>query len=390
MKKNISGRAAVLCGHAIISAALIFTLTGCAEYGAEKGSAAESSEQSDSCDEQSEFTPLNYENQKAIWLPYLDFNEYMYGKTADEYKSEVEKILSEASAQGINTVYFHVHPEGDAYYKSEIYPRGRFLDGDYDPLRIFLDAAHSMNISVHGWLNPYRMQTAEQMEQLPNSFIVKQWISNGSPMVRLVGERWYLNPAYSAVNDLICNSALEIIENYPVDGIHIDDYFYPDTSPEFDTEAFEASGAASLDDWRREKVTSMVKALYDTVKGYGSQLKFGVSPQGNISADYNTQYADVELWTQNKGYADYIVPQIYYGFENEVCPFEETLRRWEKLAENENVELVIGLAQYKEGKYDKWAGIAGENEWIENDDIIARQKSLVEASTIADGYALYR
>ncbi len=334
--------------------------------------------------------PLNYEYQKATWLPYLEFTEYMQGKSEAEFKSLVKSIIKNFSEQGINTIYFHVHPEGDAYYKSQIYPKGTYLDGDYDPLQILIDTAHSMDISVHGWINPYRVQTADQMAVLPDSYIVKKWVNSKSPMVRLVGNRWYLNPAYAPVTELICDTVQEIVENYCVDGIHIDDYFYPDSAPEIDIEAFEASGSTDLGDWRRKNISEMVQAVYNTVKNHDSRLKFGISPQGNIDSDYNTQYADVELWTTTEGYADYIVPQIYYGFENEICPFEATLKQWENLSETGNIPIVIGLAQYKQGKYDKWAGALGENEWIDNPDVIQQQLDVVEASPIAKGYALYR
>lgn len=333
--------------------------------------------------------PINYTNQIGLWLPYMDFENYMYGKNEEEFKENVRKILENALNRGVNTVYFHVHPNGDAYYNSEIFPKGIYLDGDYDPLQIMLDIAHSMGISVHAWLNPYRLQTAEQMETLPNDFIIKEWINEKKPMVKIVNSRWYLNPAYNEVTELVSRTADEILNNYCVDGIHIDDYFYPTNEPEFDIEAFELSGRTDLDDWRRENITNMVKSLYDTVKNHGENLKFGISPQGNIETDFNTQYADVELWAGTPGYADYIVPQIYYGFKNETCPFEKTLRRWEKLAENSGVSLIIGLAEYKLGKYDQWAGVLGENEWIDTPDIIERQIELVKSSDVADGYALY-
>ncbi len=333
--------------------------------------------------------PINYTSQTGIWLPYMDFESYMYGKSEEEFTANVRNILENALNKGVNTVYFHVHPNGDAYYSSDIFPKGTFLDGSYDPLKIMLDTAHSMGISVHAWLNPYRLQTVEQMETLPDDFIIKQWINDNSPMVKIVNGRWYLNPAYKEVTELVSKTADEILNNYCVDGIHIDDYFYPATDPEFDIEAFDLSGRTDLDNWRRENITDMVKSLYDTVKSHGEGFKFGISPQGNIETDYNTQYADVELWTGTPGYADYIVPQIYYGFENETCPFETTLRRWEKLAENSGVSLIIGLAEYKLGKYDQWAGVLGENEWIDNPDIIDRQIELVKASSVADGYALY-
>lgn len=335
------------------------------------------------------YIPLNFTNQTGLWLPYMDFENYIYNKSEEEYRQEVKKIISSAKADGINTLYFHVHPNGDAYYKSEIFPKGIYFTGDYDPLQIMLDEAHGEGISVHAWLNPLRFQTIEQMESLPDDFIVKQWVNNGSPMVKTVNGRYYLNPAYEEVRELVSACAEEILENYSVDGIHIDDYFYPTTDTEFDAEAFESSGSSDLAQWRTENITKMVKSLYDTVKSSNKRVKFGISPQGNINANYNSQYADVKLWAGSQGYADYIIPQIYFGFKNETCPFETTLHEWEKLTDGSGVSLVIGLAEYKTGEEDKWAGEAGENEWIENPDIISQQIELVKSSS-ADGYALYR
>lgn len=339
-------------------------------------------------DKQNGYTPLNFTNQIGLWLPYMDFENYMYNQSESEYRENIKKILADAKAEDINTIYFHVHPNGDSYYKSEIFPKGTYYTGDYDPLQIMLDEAHNMGISVHAWINPLRLQTVEQMQNLPDDFIVKQWINESSPKVKIVNNRWYLNPAYDDVIQLVSESAREIINNYDVDGVQIDDYFYPTTDTDFDIEAFESSNSTDLSQWRQDNITKMVKSLHDTVKNSDRHLKFGVSPQGNINANYNTQYADVKLWAGTEGYADYIIPQIYYGFENETCPFEPTLREWENLT-NDNISLIIGLAEYKTGEEDKWAGEAGKNEWIDNPDIIQQQIELVKSST-ADGYALYR
>ena len=137
-----------------------------------------------------------------------------------------------------------------------------------------------------------------------------------------------------------------------------------------------------------ENCTRFVKAIYDAVKSHDKRILFGISPQGNINANYTSQYADVKLWGGNKGYCDYIVPQIYFGFENSACPFDKTLEEWEILRGDSGVELIIGLAPYKLGKEDKWAGEFGEQEWIDTPDIISRQIELVNNSS-ADGYALY-
>lgn len=340
-------------------------------------------------DSDKEYTPLNYINQVGMWFPYMHFEEYMYGKTEDEFRTAVREKFAEAQKESVNTVYLHIHPCGDAYYRSEIFPSGTYLDGDYDPLEIMTEEAHALGLSVHAWLNPLRCQTVEQMQNMPESFIVRQWAENPEcHFVETVNDRWYLNPAYDETVQLICDAVEEITDNYNIDGIHIDDYFYPTTDPEFDLTAFENSGSDSLEQWRTENCTRFVKAIYDTVKKHDENILFGISPQGNIDADYNTQYADVRLWGSESGYCDYIVPQIYFGFQNETCPFAPVLAEWEALVSDENVMLIIGLGAYKLGQEDKWAGVAGEQEWIENPDIIKQQIELVNSSS-AVGYALY-
>ncbi len=335
------------------------------------------------------YSPLNYQSQIGQWFPYMYYSDYMYGKSADEFRNSVREMFSEAKSNGVNTVYLHAHPNGDAYYKSEIFPRGISLDGDYDPLEIMIEEAHALELSAHAWLNPLRLQTVEQMENVPDNFITKQWTKEPEKnLVKEVNGRWYLNPAYDEISELLSRCVQELLENYDLDGIHIDDYFYPTTDPEFDKEAFVASGSSDLAEWRMENCTRFVKAIYDSVKTYDKRILFGISPQGNINGNYNSQYADVRLWGGNPGYCDYIVPQIYFGFENSACPFDKALADWELLRGDSGVQLIIGLAAYKLGKEDRWAGEAGEQEWIENPDIIERQIDLVNDSS-ANGYALY-
>ena len=242
-------------------------------------------------------------------------------------------------------------------------------------------------LSVHAWINPLRCQTEEEMKKLPNDYIVKQWSESEKYAVNVNG-RYYLNPAYDEVIQLICNDVDEIVRNYDVDGVHIDDYFYPTTDETFDKAAFEASGHRDLSQWRLANCNKLVHSIYESIKRIDSKVLFGISPQGNVNANYNTQYADVKEWGGAVGYCDYIVPQIYFGFENVTCPFAETLTEWERLVTADSVSLVIGLAAYKQGTEDKWAGAAGEREWIENPDVIQRQIELVNESS-AVGYALY-
>ena len=332
---------------------------------------------------------LNYHHTVGEWFPYMQYEEDMYGKTAEEFRLAVRRRYTAAKADGVNTVYLHVHPCGDAYYKSDIFPKGVCLDGDYDPFEIMLEEAHSLEMSVHAWINPLRCQTAAQMENLPEDFIVKKWADDPDCNIAVeINGRWYLNPAYKEVDELLADCIGELAGSYDIDGVHIDDYFYPTTDPDFDQKEFSASNDTELAEWRMSNCNRMVRSMYNAVKAADPELEFGISPQGSINGNYNTQYADVRLWCSNEGYCDYIVPQIYFGFENEACPFAETLALWESMR-SAKVRLIIGLGAYKVGKADKWAGAGGENEWIDSPDIIQRQIDLVENSS-ADGYALYK
>ena len=256
------------------------------------------------------YTPINYKEQVGMWLPYVRFPEIMQGKSEEQFRKAIRELLQDAAAENVNTLYFHAHPMGDAYYRSEIFPHGTFLDGDYDPMQIVIDEAHKLGISVHGWINPLRLQTDDEMKMLPDDYIVRKWIDNGEPFVRNVNGRWFLSPSYPETVELIEAAVGELLENYNIDGVHIDDYFYPSTDEEFDRDAFEKSGSTDLVQWRTENVSRYVKAIYDKVKSFDKRLLFGISPQGNIDSDYTSQYADVRRWSSEEGFCDYIVPQL--------------------------------------------------------------------------------
>ena len=173
---------------------------------------------------------------------------------------------------------------------------------------------------------------------------------------------------------MIVNGVKELVQNYDIDAIHFDDYFYPTTDVVFDSKAYEKSGKElSLDDWRRNNVNTLIHKVYEAIKAIDENMEFGISPQGNIDINYNKQYADVKYWIENEGYLDYIMPQVYYGFKNSV-PFAATVEEWADLASQSDVDLYIGLAAYKIGQEDQWAGEEGMDEWIvDGGDLLKRQ-----------------
>jgi len=326
---------------------------------------------------------------RAIWIPVMIYQNWMTDKSESEFRIHVRNAFQNCADLGLNTVFLHVRAYCDAYYDSDLFPSGVYLNGDYDPLEIMLEEAHALNLSAHAWINPLRGQTVQQMASLDKSFLLRQWYDdpdkNGTYLINYDG-RYYLNPAYPEVLQLIADGITEIMQNYDVDGIHIDDYFYPTTSPDFDYQAFSESGASDLSAWRRQNCSDMIKLLYQTVKANHSEIPFSISPQGNFQINYDELYADVKLWASQPGYCDMLIPQIYYGFQNDTCPFAETAALWAEIVTVP--KLVIGLGAYKIGFSDQWAG-SGQSEWLTDSTVISRQLEFVSNLNDIDGIALY-
>ncbi len=329
------------------------------------------------------YEPLNYEVQKGIWLSYIDLSAMLYEADEAEFCESFDKACKNISALGLNTVYVHLRPFGDALYESSLYPTSAYLYGDFDPLEIICDTAHSYELSVHGWINPLRLQTAGELSQISDSYKTAYWYQSDSDKVRAVenDDHLWLNPAYPEVRELIAQGAAEIAAGYEIDGIHYDDYFYPTTDEYFDRQCFAAtSQGQDLDSWRLSNISSMCTEIYSAVKAVDKDISVGISPQGNVDNNYSYMYADVEKWCSQTGYCDYILPQIYYGYNNSIMPFAKTLSRWKSMNTCKDVKLVIGLAAYKIGE---------EDEFTYNIGIVAQQLSDVLADDDCAGVAVY-
>ena len=148
-----------------------------------------------------ETAAYHYDTVYGMWFPYLDYGEILAGKTADQFRDAVRQRFQQVADMGINTVYLHLRAFGDAYYQSALFPPAKEV-GDYDPFSILLEEAHQLHLSVHGWVNPLRLQKDSAMAAMPDSYPVKQWYSdpqkNGTYLCK-VGEYWWLNPAYPEV-----------------------------------------------------------------------------------------------------------------------------------------------------------------------------------------------
>lgn len=341
------------------------------------------------------------ERVKAVWINY---NELSMRSEADKsenaFRIKAEEMMKSCAEYGFNRVFVQVRPFCDAFYKSELFPASEYLSGTqgeyigYDALEILCEYAHKYSLKIDAWINPYRVSYKTDINALCEDSIARKWYcsdDNGRNVI-VLPNGIYFNPAKDAVHKLILDGVREIINNYDVDGIHMDDYFYPTTDSAFDEAEYadytNSGGKMSLDEWRRENVNSLVSDIHTAVKSKDEHLIFSISPSGDIEKNVSAYYADIPQWCKTCGYVDLIIPQLYYGFQNENKPFEDICLKWLKLERNENVSLCIGLAVYKYGKEDKYAG-TGISEWQENTDIVSRQIEFVGSQNKSVGIALY-
>ncbi len=355
--------------------------------------------------EAAEATTINYDYIRGIWVSQFDMH-YVYcdkGVQRDEesYTALIKTMLANIKRDNFNTVYLQLRPNGDSMYDSALFPVSRYISGayggdiEYDAVKIFIEHAHALGISVQGWINPLRLMTVKEMEVIDDRFQIKKWYLQNNGRVVNVDGRLYLNPAYDEVRQLIVDGAAEIMERFEIDGIHMDDYFYPTTEAYFDIDAFWESGYDDLGEFRRGNINLLVKGLYEAVKEADRTALYGISPAGNLNSLRNYYYADVFLWCSESGYIDYILPQLYYGFLNRSCPFDKTLSDWAAIVTEPDIKLIIGLCAYKtvmaaSGEIDAFAGTEeGKNEWINSKDILSRSLLEVYNEEKASGYCFF-
>lgn len=300
---------------------------------------------------------VNAQGQKrefrGAWIQSV--NGQFLGMGTEKMQKTLTYQLDELQKDGVNAIIFQVRPECDALYNSKIEPWSRFLTGKqgtapapyWDPLEWMVEQCHKRGMELHAWINPFRAKTKTTTELATNHIAIKK---PGSvfPYDGLL----ILNPGKQENRDYICNVVKDIVERYDVDGIHIDDYFYP--YPEAgrqipDQQLFrqQSRGMRNIGDWRRDNVSRFVKQLSESIHAVKPWVKFGVSPFGiyrNKRTDpngsetfglqnYDDLYADVLLWVNN-GWIDYCVPQIYWEIGNRAADYKTLITWWNKHAGN--------------------------------------------------------
>lgn len=346
---------------------------------------------------QNENTP---EELRGVWISCYDHIS-AFGKTDIEYKAETDKIFETIKNCGFNTAFVHLRAFSDAFYESDIFPYSAYIAGGqgaslpFDPFEVMLESAKKHGISVHGWINPFRVSTKTDISALsknnPARIILESGNENGE--ICMLDNGIYYNPICETNHKLILDGVREIIEKYDIDGIHIDDYFYPSTDEAIDKKQYDRylsqGGRLSLQEWRKTAVNAFVSALYSAVKSENEELTVSISPAAKISSNENELYADCRLWLSAEGYADMIIPQIYFGFNHEILPFEETLNKWGKLERDSSVTLACGIAAYKCDENHNYLSENERSDWQSRKNNLAMQVCRIRENKNYGGFVLF-
>lgn len=338
-------------------------------------------------------TPESDEEMRGVWVSYMELSmENESSKTQKAFEDKFTEIAQKCRESGFNTLIVQVRPFCDALYKSSYFPWSHILTGtqgenpQYDALQIMCDICKENNLKIHAWINPYRVSSNETPKKLSGN---NPYIKNSEIGIK-TDNGIFLDPSNETAQQLICDGVKEIAENYDVDGIQFDDYFYPTEDESFDKKQYEAyiekygkENSMSLDNWRMQNVNTLICKVYRTIKSVDSSVEFGISPQGNIGNN-DGLYADVKSWCTCKGFVDYICPQIYFSLENPALTFEDCLNSWTSLDFDENVKLYVGLGGYKagNGEYD-------EETWLLSDSILADEYDILRNNKSVRGFMLY-
>jgi uncharacterized lipoprotein YddW (UPF0748 family) len=297
---------------------------------------------------------------RAVWIATVANIDWPSkpGLPVAELKRELREQFDLARRLRLNAIVFQVRPAADALYKSPIEPWSFFLTGQmgrapqpaFDPLAFAIDEAHARGMELHAWFNPYRAR--HPGDKSPRA--APGHITRKSPqLVHRYGPYTWMDPGEPAVRRLTTRVILDVVDRYDVDGVHIDDYFYP--YPELNRRRqgipfpddrswgryVRAGGPLSRDDWRRKNVDDLVHELYDAIKKRKAWVKFGISPFGiwrpgypeNVRGfdSWDRLYADSRRWL-NEGWIDYFTPQLYWRTTAPQQPYADLLKWWQ--AEN--------------------------------------------------------
>lgn len=356
---------------------------------------------------------------RAVWFSYLDISEAKMNQMNEkQFTTYFSGVCSKLSGQNYNTLYVQVRPFGDAMYESSYFPWSVYASGQqgkdpgYDPLQIMIEQAKKYGLSVHAWINPYRIALGStDINKLSKDNPARIWKSSDNKSTRRnvlsYNGSLYYNPASEEVRNLITNGVKEIVTKYDVDGIVFDDYFYPNLGSNYkknfdyteyksyvNSSKEENKGYKTIVNWRRENVNKLLKQIHTAIHKIDASVEFGISPAGNINNLYavNNYYSDVKKWMASDEYIDYISPQIYWSFSNSACPYKSTVDKWVSAKKSDDVDLYISLAGYRAGVSKTTAkNVLFDSGWYSRDkNILQKQVEYNRTIVQISGFSIFR
>jgi uncharacterized lipoprotein YddW (UPF0748 family) len=301
---------------------------------------------------------INKREFRGVWIQTVYQDEYKR-MTPEQLRADFILKLNYLQACRINAVLFQVRPEADAFYKSDIEPWSRFYtgkqglapEGEFDLMQFLIEECHKRNMEFHAWLNPYRAGT-EGSTVFADSHVIHTFPGR---FVKYNNQILF-DPGQPQNRRFICSVVEDIVSRYDVDGIHIDDYFYPYPVagvPFPDDRSFRQYGLrqgyteATRGDWRRANVNMLIKELEQTIHQAKPWVRFGISPFGiyrnrkntpdgsgsdtNGLQNYDDLYADVLHWLE-QGWIDYNIPQLYWEIGHPAADYATLINWWDKHA----------------------------------------------------------
>lgn len=336
------------------------------------------------------------QEMRAVWVSYIELNKLLSdSSTPDKARAALDTLMDNCVSYGMNAVIFHVRANSDAYYKSSLFlpasSAKKLLEAGFDPLEYAVSAAHKHGLELHAWINPYRIGANKAY-------------AIGSEIFTYNG-RYYYIPTSLEAQKIILDGVKEVVNNYAIDGVQYDDYFYPtgcigeNEVADFEKEAYDTykseagNRALSPGAWRRSHVDALMAASYQAVHKRTGAV-FGVSPSHDSEKTYSKMFADTKKWLAQRGYIDYLCPQVYFGFEHISAAFDKVVNQWLAFPRDDSVKLYFGIGIYKIGlSPDRYAGSAsnpaGRYEWQERDDIMKRSVQYLRTKSAVEGMMFY-
>ena len=314
---------------------------------------------------------------RAVWIATVGNTDWPSGPGLDaaDQQREYRTILDEAVRLRLNTVIVQVRPTADAFWPGSPEPWSRWLSGTqggdpgYDPLAFLVGEAHARGLAFHAWFNPFRVAKESDAEQLVPDHPARlhpDWVFT------YAGQMYY-DPGKPEVREFVTNIVTNVVRHYDVDAVHFDDYFYPYPDgdapiPDEATFAANHSGFTDVADWRRGNIDRFIQGMSQRIHAVKPGVEFGVSPFGvwrNAGEDprgsdtgasvtsFDATYADTLTWIQ-KGWIDYVVPQLYWNIGYDKADYATLVRWWAGAVAGARVQLYIGQGAYKVGTTSDW------------------------------------